>query len=102
MKKITSLLLLLLPLAVSAQSITWDNPIVVNDNNTIGNTRPKIVLAEQNIPLVMWGKATNQGVYTSRLSGSTFTAPVKVTPNGMTAFVQSWAGPDMGAKGDTA
>ncbi|MFT5512762.1 MAG: hypothetical protein ACI8SE_001160 [Bacteroidia bacterium] len=96
------IILYFLPFISQAQSVKWDDPIVVNDNNTIGNTRPKVAVTKDGNPLVMWGKATNQGVYVSKLNNGSFTSPLKVTPDGINAFVQSWAGPGLDARGDTA
>ena len=50
--------------------------------------------------MVMWGKSNNLGVYVSTLNGTAFSSPLKVTPNGVNAFVQSWAGPGMDVLGD--
>ncbi len=101
MRKIL-LFLTLLPNLVSAQTLKWDDPIVVNSDINLGYTRPKIALTKDNVPLIMWGKANNKGVYASRWDGSGFGTPTKVTPDGVNAFVQTWAGPGLQALGDTA
>ncbi len=99
MKK-AALFLFLLPSLSFGQSITWDSPIEVNANRDFGHTRPKVVIPKDGSPVIMWGKANNLGVYVSKWNGSDFTSPLKVTPNGVNAFVQSWAGPGMEALND--
>lgn len=94
-------LALLFPFTALGQTIVWTDVIPVNTNTNTGYTRPQIVITNGSIPVVMWGKANNQGVYVSRWYGNGFGAPVEVTPNGVNAFVQDWAGPGMAAKGDT-
>jgi hypothetical protein len=100
MKKIIALLLLI-PMISSAQvELEWSTQLTVNDNSELGYTRPKVVYTTNNIPVVMWSKKTNQEVYVARWNGSGFGAPTKVTPNGMKAFAQDWAAPDMSAYGN--
>lgn len=89
------LALLLLPTLGFAQSISWDAPLEVNTDKAFGHTRPKIVIPEDGKPVVMWGKANNLGVFVSKWTGTAFTNPVKVTPDGMNAFVLTWAGPSL-------
>ncbi|MDQ3192542.1 MAG: T9SS type A sorting domain-containing protein [Bacteroidota bacterium] len=100
--KLFYLFFILLPLqAFSQLGLIWTDTIVANKDLAFGNTRPRIVLANNDVPVISWGKATNQGVYASRLNGSAFGSAIKLTPNNMTAFVYDWAGPEMGSSGDT-
>lgn len=102
---ILSLLALVsVPLFSSAQSTVYlSYPIQVANNADFGRTRPRITLNGAGEPVVMWGRTSTNQVYVSRLgAGSqTFSTPVKVTPNGIEAFVASWAGPDIASYGDT-
>lgn len=86
---------------LSQYTLQWSDTSLVNSNQDFGNTRPKITVVDDDIPIVMWGRSNNKEVYVSRHSGGTFGSPLKVTPNGMNTFVQSWAGPDMASSGDT-
>ena len=52
MKQIV-LFFILIPCLSFGQSITWDNPIEVNSNNSLGNTRPKIGITDAGNPVVM-------------------------------------------------
>lgn len=99
--RLITLVLFLCPAALMAQPITWDAPIIVNSNIDLGNTRPKIALTKGGVPVVMWGRATNREVYVSRGTENGFSQPVVVTPQGMNAFVQSWAGPSLDVRDDT-
>jgi hypothetical protein len=82
------------------QTVTWSDPIVVNEDTKLGYTRPKIALTKNNVPVVMWGRSPNQEVFVSRLNNGDFGTPVKVTPEGVKAFVQFWAGPGLDANGN--
>ncbi|MBO6515105.1 MAG: T9SS type A sorting domain-containing protein [Bacteroidia bacterium] len=95
------IILFLFSLPTLAQTINWDAPVVVNSEINMGNTRPKIALTKDNIPIVMWGRAPNREVYVSKWTGNNFSTPVKVTPQGVNAFVQNWAGPGLEAQEDT-
>lgn len=99
MKKLI-IILILAPLGLMGQiKLNWSNEIEVNADRTLGYARPKIALTSNNIPVVMWAKRYNLEVYTAKLNGSSFTSPVKITPAGIKAFAQDWAGPDMVASG---
>lgn len=92
----------ILPTRSSAQiDITWSDEIEVNGNFDYGFSRPKLALTSNGDPVVMWGKRNNLDVYVSRYKDGKFLEPVKVTPNGISAFAQDWLGPDMVAYGDT-
>lgn len=97
-----AIILLILPLGVFGQNrLVWEAPLEVNSDVTKGWNRPKIALTTGGVPIVMWGKANNREVYLARWDGEGFGSPVRVTPEGMNAFVQNWAGPSMDARGDT-
>jgi hypothetical protein len=74
--------------------------ITVAENSDYGRTRPRIVLANDNIPVVMWGKNTSDKVYVSRFESNAFTTPVNVVPGDEEAFVSDWAGPDIASNGN--
>lgn len=102
MKKLVyTFLALLCGLAGYSQQLLWDEPIVVNDDLLKGYARPRIEANSDGKPVVMWGKATNREIYVSVGNGQGFNDPVQITPEGMTAFVQSWAGPGIASLGDT-
>jgi hypothetical protein len=77
---------------------TWSSQMVVNENTNLGYARPKIALTSDNTPVVMWSRRSNKEVYVSKMVSGNFTAPNTITPSGVNAFAQDWAGPDMVAK----
>jgi hypothetical protein len=87
--------------ANSQSNLVWSNVDTVIKDLAFGNTRPKIALTRNNVPVVMWGRGLNKEVFVARHNGSGFNAPVKVSPSGMNTYVQNWVGPDMVAQGDT-
>lgn len=102
MKKIFILLALncISPLLFS-QSLIWDTEISVG-GGAFGNVRPRIVLTGQNEPLIVWGSGNGSGpVYAAQWKESYFSSPVKITPTGVNAFIDTWTGPAVAAKGDT-
>ena len=101
MKKIILFTLACCPFIAAAQSLNWNSATIVNSDPTLGYTRPKVTLTKANKAVVMWGKANNKEVYVARQGSSGFNSPVNITPSGVTAFVQNWAGPSMDASGDT-
>lgn len=102
--------LLLFPLAVvlffntsfsQNPNLIWSTPIEVATGSLFGTSWPRIVLTENDVPVIMWGQPNTRSVFVSRLNSGSFTNPVRVVPQGMNAFIANWAGPDMAASGDS-
>jgi len=85
----------------SQSAIGWENEIQVANGATYGNIRPRIVLAADDTPVVVFGKILNGKVYAARWNGSSFDNPIDLLPAGMSAYLASWTGADAAAKGDT-
>jgi len=102
MKNLLATLFVLIAGLVNAQNILeWNSEIEVSDGGIYGNTRPRIVLTANDVPLVIYGNGGTKQLYASRWNGSGFSTPVSLLPANMTAYVLSWTGPDVAAKGDT-
>ena len=102
MKNRFLILFLLLSGWTNAQTILeWNSEIEVSDGSVYGNVRPRIVLTANDIPLIVYGNGGTKQLYASRWNGSGFSTPVPLLPANMTAYVLSWTGPDVAAKGDT-
>jgi hypothetical protein len=97
-----SVLIFILPNFMQAQSsFNWSQITVVNDDDLLGFTRPRVTIDNSDAPVVMWGKKNNKEVYVSKMGSTSFGIPVKVIPSGETAFVQDWAGPMIASFHDT-
>lgn len=99
-----SLLLLLCILSynsISQTLIYWETEISVADGTIYGNVRPRISLAANGIPVVLFGKSSNGSLHTARLNGTSFSTPVDIHPVSMETYLTSWTGPDLASKGDT-
>ena len=60
MKLLIASLLTFLSLVLWGQPIiSWEEEIFVTQTNQFGNTRPRICLTDQDIPLVVFGKASS-------------------------------------------
>ena len=81
--------------------ISWEEEIFVTQTNQFGNTRPRICLTAQDIPLVIFGKASSGLLYSARLNGSLFNNPLPLLPNNMASYLTTWTGPDVASNGDT-
>ncbi|MEY3237832.1 MAG: hypothetical protein RI883_1933 [Bacteroidota bacterium] len=81
--------------------IHWEPEIFVTDATTFGNTRPRITLAANDIPVVIFGKSSTGLLYTARLNGSSFDTPVTLLPGTVSSYLTTWTGPDIASKGDT-
>jgi hypothetical protein len=82
-------------------SIVWEPEIPVADGSVYGNLRPRVVLTSTNVPLVVFSKISNGSVHAARWNGSSFNTPIALLPQGESAYVASWTGPDVASKGDT-
>ena len=97
----TFLCFLCLTCSLHAQPTTnWTTPTEVA-MSMYGNLRPRVVVAANDKPIVMWGDGSTKSIYVSRWTGTEFGAPVKVNPLTMHAFYAYWAGADIAAKGGT-
>lgn len=86
---------------IFAQPLIWSGEISVANGSTYGKVRPRIVLTNGNIPLVMWGGGvSNDPLYAARWNGTGFNTPVTITPPNLDPFIDVWAGADMAANGD--
>ena len=81
--------------------ISWEEEIFVTQTNQFGNTRPRITLAANDVPVVIFGKTSTGLLYTARLNGSSFDTPVTLLPGTVSSYLTTWTGPDIASKGDT-
>lgn len=98
------LMMVTVPLfTLSQNSVFLSDPVQVANNSDYGRTRPRVTTDGDGNPVVMWGRSNTDQVYvnTWNPSNDSFNDPVKITLDGMTAFVSSWAGPDIASYGDT-
>ena len=102
MKLFKAFLLTFLSVVLWSQPIiSWEEEIFVTQTNQFGNTRPRICLTAQDIPLVIFGKASSGLLYSARLNGSLFNTPLPLLPDNMTSYLTAWTGPDLASNGDT-
>ena len=66
------------------------NIVIVNDDVTLGYTRPRITVVENNIPVVIWANKNDYNLYVSRKESNSFSAGLKLNPNGMTISNANW------------
>lgn len=83
--------------AQSQIQLNWSTPINVAPG--FDNLRPRIVLTDGDVPVVMWGTATGP-VYTARWNGTSFDAPVEVIIASLNPYCTNWTGPDMAVDGN--
>ena len=86
---------------MSQTVIHWEPEIFVTEGTTFGNTRPRITLAANDVPVVIFGKTSTGLLYTARLNGSSFDTPVTLLPGTVSSYLTTWTGPDIASKGDT-
>ena len=83
-------------------SYSQGNELIVNDDSQFGFNRPRIVLLDNNEPFVLWGKSAGSPiVYGAKLTGSSFSAPVQITPSNMSPRVGSVDGPNIVSNKDS-
>ncbi|MDQ3111938.1 MAG: T9SS type A sorting domain-containing protein [Bacteroidota bacterium] len=87
---------------ILSQPLFWSGEITVANGSTYGKTRPRIAITSGNIPVIMWGGGTAaEPLYTARWNGTGFDTPVTITPVNMDPFIDSWAGAEIAASGNT-
>lgn len=100
-----SLLVLSCGISLAAQQLAPAFSLVINVTATSanGNSRPRVVLIHDSVPLVMWGKSAsvNGAVFVSTWNGSAFGAATQISPSGLSVYVSPDEGGDIAAKGDT-
>ncbi len=101
MKKLITLFFIGITMMVSAQSgITWGASANIT-SNTYGNMQPRMAMDANGNALVVWGRMSDESVFFSRWTGTSFSTPMKLNPSWMAVATASWMGPDIASKGDT-
>ena len=82
-----------------AQIIDWEDELIVAPND-FGNVRPRIVLTNNNQPLVLFGKSS-LGLYVSKLENNVFSQPILIHPSDVSVYMSNWTSGDIASNGDT-
>jgi hypothetical protein len=98
---LTSLFVAFCGMAVAQNLVQWNSEIEVADGASYGNLRPRMVLTANDIPVVIAGNGVTKQLYAARWNGTAFSTPVALLPANMEAYLATWTGPDVAAKGDT-
>ena len=98
--KILLAIFLYVNIFIAQSQITWSSAMDISAS-TFSNMLPRMALDRAGNPLVIWGRMSDQSIFFSRWTGSSFTTPVKLNPSSMTVTITSWMGPDIASKGDT-
>ncbi|MBL7985522.1 MAG: T9SS type A sorting domain-containing protein [Flavobacteriales bacterium] len=98
--RLTTLLLLCLPLLADTQSLSWVAPVDVAPANA-GSLRPRIVLNGDGAPVVLWGAMSPMANYVAVGNGSGFGPAIEVSTPGCMPAVADWMGSSIAAAGNT-
>lgn len=102
MKRIIPTLLVILCISNAfGQTIFWNSPITVALGSTYSNMYPRMTLVTGDKPLITWNHAASSSIYSSVLSSTTFSTPIKVNPVGLTPVAYTWSGTEIVSSGDT-
>ena len=83
---------------IFGQSLIFTTPVDIATGND--NLRPRVVLTQNDIPVVIWGSAGSNPVYLARYNGTSFNTPIQVSPAGVDPYCATWTGPDIASNGD--
>ena len=98
MKKKTFICFVLISLFSYGQSISnyvFSNPQIVSDNSAFGLDRPRIVVPESGLPLVMWTSTDDKKIYVSLFNGTDFDEPQSILPDGFDFYGNQNYGPEI-------
>lgn len=87
--------------AIAQQTVSWGPEISVADGSVYGNVHPRMTLAADGSPLVVFGHATQGKLYVAKGNGAGFNTPVVLFPQTVQAYLANWTGPDITAYADT-
>ena len=101
MKK--TILLFLIPFLSIGQFIdySFSTPIIVNSNSELGLSRPRIIVDNNGVPIVMWTSIDDEKIYISKYNGSVFAEPISILPIDFTFYGNENYGPEIDNNGDT-
>lgn len=88
-------------LSIAQTGIIWEPEVTVADGSTYGKLRPRIAVDGNNNPHIVFGQSSTNKLFTVSGNGTSFNAPIDILPNGTTAYVANWTGPDIVAYNDT-
>ena len=104
MKRIL-LLCFLLPFVTfgqfSSNSYSFSDPIIVNSNPELGLNRPRVIVDEDGLPVVMWTSFDDKKIYISRYNGSEFNEPTSILPENFPFYGNQNYGPEIDNNGNT-
>ena len=80
---------------------SFTDPIIVNSNSELGLNRPRIIVDEDGIPVVMWTSVDDKKIYISRYNGTGFNEPTSILPNNFTFYGNQNYGPEIDNSGNT-
>lgn len=99
MKTKIALLLILFPYIISAQTpLNWSSILQVGGSGY--NIRPRIAITNDNLPVIIFGNPDSAAIYKVKSIGTIFSAPQRITPNGVIAVTMTWQGPELAAYGN--
>ena len=84
-----------------AQTIIWEDEIVVGNATDHGVSRPRMALGKDNEPLIIMTRIQNGQIYFTKELGGVFTTPSPLLLGSLQSYIANWTGPDMEAHGDT-
>jgi len=83
-----------------SNSYSFTDPIIVNSNPELGLNRPRIIVDEDGIPVVMWTSVDDKKIYISRYNGSEFNEPTSILPSNFTFYGNQNYGPEIDNSGN--
>src|SRR5687768_8950003 len=91
-KRFFLITLLFLSLSSLQAQIIWSGPVGVA-NSTFDNMRPRVMTSSLG-PVVVWGRVSDNKVFSSWWLGSEFSIPNDILPDSVHAYVADWTGPE--------
>ena len=85
----------------TSNSYFFTDPIIVNSNPELGLNRPRVIVDEDGVPVVMWTSVDDKKIYISRYNGSEFNEPISILPNNFTFYGNQNYGPEIDNSGNT-
>jgi hypothetical protein len=101
MKKLYILsVLLFFYITVNSQTtVFWNTPVTVSTG--FSNIYPRLTLMNNDLPFVIWSNSTTKKIYSSKWSGTSFSAPLIVHNSGVIPYIATWTGAEVASLGDT-
>lgn len=79
--------------------LSWSTTALLG-GNAFGSIRPRVTVPGDNLPVIVFGSPDSLAIFKVKSTGTTFSAPQRITPIGINAVSMTWQGQEIASNGN--